>query len=199
MTTTTIQSNNHSAVIILALAVTNIIPSAYQPDIEQSPMSRIEAITSFAPFALRTKTSLFRATSLVTAQEMIASLRKGGLPISAIADAMHVERKSIYSWLNGGDMRSANTQRAAQLHNLFTGVAGVGARGLYRFWNIPIDGQKTLRDLIVADNINEAAAASALNKLRPAALRAMETQQKMARQGTDNPAIDALPEAGANA
>jgi hypothetical protein len=131
---------------------------------------------------------------------MIASLRKGGLPITAIAEAMRVERKSIYSWLNGGDMRSANTQRAAQLHRLFIGaVAGVDARNLYRFWNTPVAGQKTLRDLIVADNINEAATAAALNKLRPAALRAMDTERKMARHGTGNPAIDELPEAGANA
>jgi hypothetical protein len=129
---------------------------------------------------------------------MIASLRKGGLPISAMAEAMRVERKSIYSWLSGGEMRSANTQRAAQLHRLFTGVAGVDVRGLYRFWNTPVDGKKTLRELMVADSINETAAAAALNKLQPAALRAMETERKMARQGTGNPAIDDLPEAGAN-
>ena len=195
--TTTIQSNNHSAVLMLTLAATTIIPSTYWQDIEQSPTPRIEAIASFAP---RAKTGQLRATSPVSAQEMIASLRKGGLPITAIAEAMRVERKSIYSWLNGGDMRSANTQRAAQLHRLFTGaVVGVDARNLYRFWNTPVAGQKTLRDLIVADNINEAATAAALNKLRPAALRAMDTERKMARHGTGNPAIDELPEAGANA
>lgn len=196
MTTTTIQSNTPKAAIALALAMTNIIPSAYRPDIEQSQTPHLEAIASFAP---RAKTGLFRAVSPVTAQEMIASLRKGGLPISAMAEAMRVERKSIYSWLNGGDMRSANTQRAAQLHRLFTGaVVGVDARTLYRFWNTPVDGQKTLRELMVADSINETAAAAALNKLQPAALRAMETERKMARQGTGNPAIDDLPEAGAN-
>ncbi len=195
--TTTIQNNNHSAVLMLTLAATTIIPSTYWQEIEQSPTPRIEAIASFAP---RAKTGLFRATSPVSAQEMIASLRKGGLPISAIAEAMRVERKSIYSWLNGGDMRSTNIQRAAQLHRLFTGaVAGVEARTLYRFWNTPVDGQKTLRDLIIADNINEAAVASTLNKLRPAALRAIEIERKMTRQGTGNPAIDDLPEAGANA
>ena len=195
--TTTIQSNNHSAVLMLTLAATTIIPSTYWQDIEQSQTPRIEAIASFAP---RAKTGQLRATSPVSAQEMIAGLRKGGLPISAIAEAMRVERKSIYSWLNGGDMRSANTQRAAQFHRLFIGaVAGVDARNLYRFWNTPVDGQKTLRDLIVAENLNEAATAAALNKLRPAALRAMETERKMARQGKDNPEIDDLLEAGANA
>jgi hypothetical protein len=195
VTTTTIQNNNHSAVLVLALATT-IIPSMYWKDMEQSPMLCTEAIASFVPKA---KTGMFRATSPVTAQEMIARLRKEGLPISAIADAMRVERKSIYSWLNGGEMRIAKTKRAAQLHSLFTGIAGVNARGFYRFWNTPVDGQNTLHDLIVADNINEAAAAAALNKLHPAALRAMETERRMARQGTGNPAVDDLPEAGVNA
>lgn len=196
MTTTAIQSNNHNAVIALTLAATTIIPSMYWPEIERSPTPRFEATASFAP---RTKTGLLQTPSLVTAQEMIASLRKGGLPISAIAEAMHVERKSIYSWLSGGDMRSANTQRTAQLHALFTGVEGVDVRSLYRFWNTPVDGKKTLRDLMVAENIDEPAAASALSKLRPAALRAAETERKMAREGTGNPALDDIPEAEANA
>ena len=134
----------------------------------------------------------------MTAQEMIANLRSGGLPISAMAEAMRVERKSIYSWLSGGDMRSANIQRAAQLHALLTGVAGVDVRSLYRFWNTPVDGTKTLRELMVAENIDEAAACLALERLRPAALRAMETERKMARKGTSNPVLDEIPEAGAN-
>ena len=95
-------------------------------------------------------------------------------------------------------MRSANTQRAARLHRLFTGVAGVDVRGLYRFWNTPVDGKKTLRDLMVADSINETATVAVLNMLQPAALRAMENERKMAPQGKRNPAVDDLPEAGAN-
>jgi hypothetical protein len=196
LVTTTIESNNHS-MLKLTLAATTIIPSRYWQDIEQSPTSRIEPFASFAPWG---KTIQSRATSPVSAQEMIAGLRKGGLPISAIAEAMRVETKSVYLWLNGGDMRSANTQRTAQLYRLFAGtVVGVDARTLYRFWNTPVVGQKTLRELTVADNIDEVTTAAALNKLRPAALRAMETERRMTRQGTGNAAIDDLPEAGANA
>jgi len=103
---------------------------------------RIEAIASFAP-VIRTNDNTPRTSSLVTVQEKIANLRSGGLPVSAMAEAMRVERKSIYSWLSGGDMRSANIQRAAQLHALLTGVAGVDVRSLYRFWNTPVDGTKT--------------------------------------------------------
>jgi hypothetical protein len=139
MTTALAQNYNYdyNGTLALALAKTTIIPSAYWPDIVKSQTPRIEAIASFAPKA---KASNDKLKPLITAQDMISGLRASGLPISAIAEAMGVERKSIYSWLNGGDMRSANTQRATELHALFKGVAGVDVRGLYRFWNTPVDG-----------------------------------------------------------
>jgi hypothetical protein len=181
--------------LALPIAITTFVPGAYSLEFGNSQTPRIEAFASFAPNA---KTSSDKAKPVMTAQEMIAGLRANGLPISAIAEAMRVERKSIYSWLNGGDMRSANTQRATQLHALFNGVAGVDARGLYRFWNTAADGKTTLRELMIAETIDEAAACLALNNLRPAALRAMENERKMAQQGTSNPVLDEIPEAGAN-
>ena len=187
---------NHYARARVALAATTIIPSTYWSDIEQSPTLRFEPIASFAP---RARHGSLQTTSLVTAQEMIASLRNAGLPVSAIADTMRVERKSIYSWLNGGEMRSGKTHRAAKLYRLLTGVAGVDARSLYRFWNTPVDRGRTLRDMLVAESVDETVVASTLNKLRPAAIRARETEQKMSRPGKGNPAIDEIPEAGANA
>jgi hypothetical protein len=181
--------------LALPIAITTFVPAAYSLEFENSQTPRIEAFASFAPKA---KTGSDKAKTVLTAQEMIAGLRANGLPISAIAEAMRVERKSIYSWLNGGDMRSANIQRAGQLHTLFNSVASVDARDLYRFWNTPTDGKATLRELMIAETIDEAATAGALNKLRPAALRAMENERKMAQQGTSNPSLDDIPEAGAN-
>jgi len=197
MTATAIQNNNQRVCVVLALGMATLVPSQQWNDFEQVMSQRIEAIASFAP-VIRTNDNTPRTSSLVTVQEKIANLRSGGLPVSAMAEAMRVERKSIYSWLSGGDMRSANIQRAAQLHALLTGVAGVDVRSLYRFWNTPVDGTKTLRELMVAENIDNAATATALERLRPAALRAIETERKMARKGTSNPVLDEIPEAGAN-
>ena len=197
MTAAAIQNNNQRVCVVLALGMATLVPSQQWNDFEQVMSQRIEAIASFAP-VIRTNDNTPRTSSLVTAQEKIANLRSGGLPVSAMAEAMRVERKSIYSWLSGGDMRSANIQRAAQLHALLTGVAGVDVRSLYRFWNTPVDGTKTLRELMVAENIDTAETASTLERLRPAALRAMETERKMARKGTSNPVLDEIPEAGAN-
>jgi hypothetical protein len=176
------------------IAITSFIPAAYSQELRSSHTPHIEPVASFIPKA---KVGSDKAKPVIAAQEMIAGLRASGLPISAMAEAMRVERKSIYSWLNGGDMRSSNTQRATQLHALLNGVAGVDARGLYRFWNTPVDGKPTLRELMIAETIDELATVSALKKLRTAALRATANERKMAQRGTSNPALDEIPEAGA--
>jgi hypothetical protein len=84
------------------------------------------------------------------------------------------------------------------VHDLLTGVSGVDVRNLYRFWNTKVNDQKTLRDLMTADNIDELAVRSALDNLRPTALRAMASERKMSRQGPTNAVLDEIPEAGAN-
>lgn len=179
--------------LLIAIATTSFRPSQYQNDFEQIAACRIPPITSFA-----SSTESLRIVSPATAQEMVADLRKGGIPVSAIAEAMGVERKTIYAWLSGGPVRPANIQRAAQVHALLTRVSGVDVRGVYRFWNTNLVGNKTLRNLITADNIDELAVRSALDSLRPTALRAMASERKMSRQGPTNAVLDEIPEAGAN-
>jgi hypothetical protein len=182
-----------STLLFTTFATTFPCPSQYLKDFEEAAAFRIPPITSFA-----SPTEYLRKVSPATAQEMIANLRNGGMPVSAIADIMRVERKTIYAWLSGGEVRKPNLQRADQVHALLTGVLGVDVRGVYRFWNTKIDGNKTLRDLMTADNIDDLAVRSALDNLRPAALRAMASEKKMSRQGPTNAVLDEIPEAGAN-
>ncbi|MGB9407539.1 MAG: hypothetical protein WCA89_08380 [Terracidiphilus sp.] len=182
-----------SALLFTTIATTFPCPSQYLKDFEEAAACRIPPITSFA-----SPTEYLRIVSPATAQEMIANLRNGGMPVSAIADVMRVERKTIYAWLSGGEVRKPNLQRADQVHALLTKVSGVDVRGVYRFWNTKIDGNKTIRDLMTADNIDDWAVRSALDNLRPAALRAMVSERKMSRQGPTNAVLDEIPEAGAN-
>jgi hypothetical protein len=155
-------------------------------------MQRLEPIASFTSRGTVTN----RPT--MTVQEMVAALRDGAMAISAIAEAMRVERKTVYSWLNGNEVRGANAQRAALVHSLMTGVPDVDVRNVYRFWNTPVDGERTLREVLSAEVIDERAARSAIGGLRPAALRAMESERRMSRQGPGNPILDELPEVVVN-
>jgi hypothetical protein len=184
-----------NAVLIAVIATPFFCPIQCLNGFAEIAACRIPPITSFAP---KPKDEQSRALSPATTREKITSLRNGGMPVSAIAEAMGVERKTIYAWLGGGDVQKRNLQRADQVHALLTGVSGVDARGVYRFWNTKMDGNKTLRDLMTADNIDESAVRSVLDNLRPAALRAMASERKMSRQGPTNAVLDEIPEAGVN-
>ena len=53
-------------------------------------------------------------------QEMVAALRDQGLPITAIAEMMGVERKTIYAWLDGSAVRDENAARLSTLYQLLS-------------------------------------------------------------------------------
>lgn len=175
------------------MAFASPMQSVYGPGIDSNASMQLDPIASIAPASRHTQ-----APASLTEQEKVARLRSAGLPVSALAEAMQVERKTVYSWINGGDMRIPNVQRVSQLYALLSGMDGLDARSLYRFWNTPVTGGTTLRGILTADTIDDTAAQKALAELRPAVLRAQEIEQKMARRGSENPVLDEAPEAGSN-
>jgi DNA-binding transcriptional ArsR family regulator len=182
-----------STLLIATIATTSPCPFQYWNDLAEAVACRIAPTATFA-----TRAESLPIVPPATAHEIIANLRRGGMPVSTIAEAMRVERKTIYAWLRGGDVHNANLQRAAQVSALLTNVSGVDVRGVYRFWNTKISGNSTLRDIMTADTIDESSVKSVLDNLRPAALRAMESERRMSRQGPTNAVLDEIPEAGVN-
>jgi hypothetical protein len=187
----TLLNSGQKAIIGAAIATICFCPPQYSPEFAQLEANAIEPIASLAPMADHT-----RAPLVATAQEMISNLRKGGMPVSAIADAVRVERKSVYAWLGGGLVRPANALRIAQVHSLLTGIPGVDSRGLYRFWNTALAGGNTLCELITTENIDEPKVKLLLECIRPAAQRLSLNEKKMRRTGTANAFLDEISEAG---
>jgi hypothetical protein len=70
----------------MAIATPFFCPSQYQKDLAEIAAYRIPAIASYYEL----KAEFPSMVSIATAQEMIANLHKGGIPVSAIADAMRV-------------------------------------------------------------------------------------------------------------
>ena len=171
--------------------IADVQPSSWDDFARQSASELIEPIASFTP-----KRHTCRAASIPTVQQMISHLRADGMPVSAIAEAVKVERKTIYSWLNGGTTRGAHTKRVSQVYRLLTEGLGTSVRAVYRFWNTPISQDGTLREMICAEILNEAALRAALIRLGPQMRRAAEAEGKMSRWGLGNPMIEGLPETG---
>lgn len=110
---------------------------------------------------------------VLDAGEMVQQLRAGGLPVSAIADVVDVERKTVYAWEVGNVPQPANAERLRQLHEVLSGEAEGTLRFLHRLWERRLPDGSTLRSLLLAPEIDVARARTAVEAFRPAAMRAM--------------------------
>jgi hypothetical protein len=178
--------------LMLAIKKTGALPTRFHEFQEAYQSQRIRPFTSFTSGLLSYPTS-----TPLTVQQIVSSLRNGGMPVSAIAEAMRVERKTIYSWIAGVEVRGTHEQRAALVYSLMTGMPGIDIRNVYRFWNTPVAGE-SLRDLMCDPAINKQRVKSLLNTLLPAARKARDSERKMSQKGTGNPVLDEMPEAGSN-
>jgi hypothetical protein len=130
---------------------------------------------------------------LLTVQDMIRSLRDNGLPISAIAEIAKVERKTVYSWLDGTDVRETN---AARVETLFRSLdlAAIDYRGLHRVWNRKLSNGHSIKEFLCAEFLSEKAISDALTELSPAIKRHSERDGvRLSAPSTSNPVIDEMP------
>lgn len=113
------------------------------------------------PSALRipTRTALADPWSqparALTVQERVSDLRDNGLPVAAIAEMARVERKTVYSWLDGtATPRQEHEDRVALLHDLVRSPFGGNYKVLHRVWKSKgVDGL-SLRDLLTAESVD---------------------------------------------
>lgn len=115
---------------------------------------------------------------VLTGQQMAVALRDAGLPVSALAEAMGVERKTVYAWLDGVEPRGANASRLAAIHEALFGGGVASLREAYRYWSTPLAGGASMRDLLAAPTIDTAAVRDAVSVLLS---RAEESSARRAR------------------
>jgi hypothetical protein len=141
-----------------------------------------------------TKTETAPALSV---KDMVTHLRDGGLPILAIAEIVKVERKTVYSWLDGVDAREAHARRVETLFEVLA-KSKIDLRSLYRIWNRTLEHGCSIRQMLTADFLSERAIKDALNVLGPALAKHSEHDavRRAPRDGARNPVIDEMPEAG---
>jgi hypothetical protein len=124
-------------------------------------------------------------------QDMVAALKAGGLPIAAIADILGVERKTVYSWLDGVEALAANHERLRVVHNVLAGVENGALKYYHRLWERKLPDGSSLKALLMAGKIDEQRLRGALLFLRPVVTRGMTTDA----QRRDLPSSDMSPAA----
>lgn len=135
-------------------------------------------------------------TTVLAVKEMVARLRDNGLPIAAIAEIAKVERKTVYAWLDGSDVRGANATRVETLFRLLN-AATTDFRALHRCWNRKLQSGLTIKQLLCVDDLSEMAISDALSELSPAIRRhaARDVLTGPRLSVSKNPAIDEMPTA----
>ena len=151
---------------------------------------RLPAIASFAPVTLPAKP----VQVVLTQQEMVQTLRDGGLPVSAIAEIASVERKTVYSWLEGTQAKTDRAQRLEELFSVLTD-ADVPLDGLWRVWGRTLGSGATLRALLAARELDRVAIAAACAELKPVVERqvARAAMRKPVDAESRNPALADAP------
>lgn len=131
---------------------------------------------------------------VLTVQEMVKQLRDNGLPIAAIAEIAKVERKTVYSWLDGTGVRNANADRIEILYRILV-TAAVDYRSLYRVWNRKLGHGSSIKQFLCAEHLSEVAISDALEELLPAIKRHSEREdvRRPAPDAKNNPVIDEMP------
>lgn len=131
--------------------------------------------------------------STPSVSEMVGALRDRGMPIAGIAELARVERKSVYAWLDGAEVRPVNEARMTALHANLASWGG-DLRELRRVWNRPLASGASLHDLLVAEALDGAAIQAAMTELRPAVDRRarQEALRSVAGRNGRNPILDEI-------
>jgi hypothetical protein len=116
----------------------------------------------------------------VSVAEMVGALRASGMPISAIAEAVRVERKTVYAWLNGVEARGDRLARIETLYRLLLQEEQGSLKWFYQYWDRTLSDGFTLRQALSAEQIEPARVQAALEALRPAVSRAMGAERRRA-------------------
>ncbi|MBV1702579.1 MAG: hypothetical protein KGQ46_12240 [Hyphomicrobiales bacterium] len=131
----------------------------------------------------------------LSVQKMIEHLRDGGLPITAIAAIAQVERKTVYTWLDGSAARDHNASRVQTLFKILD-RDNINLRSLYRVWNRKLEHGHSISEVLCADPLSELTIENALRELEPAIVRHTERDaaRSVPHEGARNQIIDETPE-----
>lgn len=119
----------------------------------------------------------------LTVQERVSDFRDNGLPVATIAEMAGVERKTVYSWLDGtATPRQEHEDRVAMLHDLLQVPFGGNYKVLHRVWKSRDSDGLALRDLLTAEDID-------LDKVRGKLAEMAVTISRYARLEASKPSV----------
>jgi len=115
----------------------------------------VSRIQPSASYVFQAPGSVEKAERTATLQDITAEMRSAGFPVSAIAEIARVERKTVYSWLEGGNTpHRRHVERMSAIHSAMTEAAGGTTKGVFRSWGIKGPDGYSLRDILTAGEVD---------------------------------------------
>lgn len=131
-----------------------------------------------APVVEDARGAVGAAPAVIRAQEMADRLvNRLALPITALSDILDLERKTIYDWLKGAEATPANAQRLRTLFDVLGTEADGSLRYYHRFWKRLLPDGSSLRDVLMAPDLDRARIQDAMGALRDAVQAAMASDR----------------------
>ena len=110
-------------------------------------------------------------TAVTTAASMASDIvERLKFPITALSDALDIERKTIYDWWKGAEASADNAARLATLADAFKDEQDGSLRFFHRFWKRPLSNGATLREVLMSPTLDVRTIKQALAELRDAVL-----------------------------
>jgi hypothetical protein len=118
--------------------------------------------------------------------DMVTAMRDSGFPAKAIAEIARVDRKTVYSWLDGeGPLCEQHQDRVRTLYGLLRKATDGHFRPIHRVWNAKWDDGVTLRDLLTAESLDAVAIQAKLTGMA----RSIERYTRMDLNPVPNPPV----------
>lgn len=114
---------------------------------------------------------------LPSPHEIVEWFREEGLPVSAISDMIKVQRRSVYSWLKNGSMKSNYQERLILIYELLSENKQAALKYLYHFWNCKIQNGKSLKFFLNQSNLDIQSIKKIISMLWPMAKKYQELRE----------------------
>lgn len=129
-------------------------------------------------------------------QEIVELLKGNGFPTVAIAEMARVERKTIYSWVDGAQARPQHEERMRTLFQVLKDATGGDYRYVHRVWKAKGADGLTLRDYLVAESLDIVAIAKRIESLKESMAYYAKVDARRGPalgSGRGNPIVDDSP------
>ncbi|MFK0329696.1 hypothetical protein ACIQUB_01070 [Rhizobium sp. NPDC090275] len=136
---------------------------------------------------------LLQQETVIDFAATIREMQQNGLPVSAIADLMRVERKTVYAWMKDTQPRRDAIDRLTVVYPIIKDGFGTNLKTVHRMMKTKDRSGVSLEELLTAQVIDATAVNRYLATFAPAIKRYAAQDAALWSSGKGNAILDEMP------